>query len=660
MHSRGIIAQIRAFDFSLVALKSWLCLCAAFIGSFFAVAAHAQTTVYTNSTDGAVNETATPCSASGYLVRNFSVGTSYTVSDVDIGVLLAHSYRGDLLMYLQSPSGTRVQIFTGTGNGASNFNVRMDGSAGTSVTTHTADDTATAGTTVPPYQRSFAPANALSAFNGQNSQGTWRLEICDRYNQDSGNFYQADLFLTQIPTNYADLSLSKSVSNSSPANGTSITYTLSLTNAGSSPQTATAVTIADSLPLGVSYSSHSGYGSYDSGSGTWTVPSIAPGQTRTLTITATVTATSGATVTNTAEVSASSVADIDSTPGNGDSSEDDYDTATFTVSGTRTAGTPPSLSAVCLPINQTLFDWNTRSWTAGALNASYDVTNIGTIIFDISTNGTFVNSTPDDTSSNTGGFGGTQQALYQYLEYSNRDQVATTVLTLPTAVPGLQFTVFDIDFAANDFADKLTVTGTFNGAPVMPVLTNGIANYVMGNVAIGDAGSGGTSADGNVVVTFLSPVDTVTIVYGNHITAPADPDGQAASIYDFNFCNPETTLSVTKISSLISDPVNNTADPYAIPGAVIEYCILISNPGSATATSVTATDSLPANITYTAGSLNSGPNCAAATTAEDDDATGADESDPFGASVSGTTITATAASLGPSAAFALKFRATVD
>ena len=660
MHNRGIIAQFRRFEFSLSALRSWLCLCAALIWSLFAVAAHAQTTTYTNSTDGAVNESATPCSSSGYLVRNFTVGTSFIVSDVDIGVLLAHTYRGDLLMYLQSPSGTRVQIFTGTGNGANNFNVLLDDAEGSSVTSHSSADTATSGTSVPPYQRNFAPANALSAFNGQNSLGTWQLQICDRYNQDSGNFYQADLFLTQTPTNYADLSLSKSVSNSSPVNGASITYTLSVTNAGSSPNTATAVTVADSLPLGVNYVSHSGYGTYNSGSGTWTLPSIAPGQTRTLTITATVSATSGATVTNTAEVSSSSIVDSDSTPGNGLSSEDDYDTATFTVSGTRIAGIPPSLSTVCLPINQTLFDWNTRSWTAGALNTSYAVTGIGTIIFDITTNGTFVNSTPDDTSDNTGGFGGSQQALYQYLEYTNRDQVATTVLTLPTAVPGLQFRVFDIDYAANDFADKLTVTGSFNGSPVMPILTNGIANYVVGNVAIGDAGSDGSSADGNVVITFLSPVDTVTIVYGNHSTAPSDPDGQAASIYDFLFCNPQTTLSVTKISSVISDPINDETDPYAIPNAVIEYCILISNPGSATATSIAATDALPANITYTAGTMTSGTTCAAATTPEDDNATGADESNPFGASISGSTITATAASLGPSDAFALKFRATVN
>lgn len=616
------------------------------------------TTTFSNTTTGTINS-GTTCTAP--LVRNFSVGASFTVSDVDLALLATHTWRGDIRLTLQSPAGTRVQLVNGDANNVSgdNFNVRLN-DEGTQLV-NTDGNTATHSTTAPPYQHDFQPNNALSAFDGENSAGTWRLEICDIFpSQDDGSFRRADLYLTDTPANFADLSLAKTVSNSSPANGTSITYTLSLTNSAASNQTATGVTVQDSLPLGTIFVSASGDGSYTSGSGVWTVPSISPGQTRTLTITATVDATAGATVTNIGEVSTSSAVDPDSTPGNGATGEDDYDSATFTVSGTRTAGTPPSLTTVCPAINQTLFDWNNRAWTAGALNTSYAVTNIGTINFAISTDGTFVNSTPDDTTNNTGGFGSTEQALYQFLEYTTQSQAATTVLTLPTAVPGLQFRVFDIDFAANDFADKLTITGSFNGATVLPVLTNGVANYVVGNVAIGDAGSGGSSADGNVVITFLSPVDTVTIVYGNHTTAPADPDGQAASIHDILFCNPETTLSVTKISSVISDPVNDETDPYRIPGAVIEYCILVSNPGSATATTITATDAIPANMTYTAGSMMSGANCASATTAEDDDAAGGDESDPFGASISGTTISATAATLGPADTFALKFRTTVD
>src|SRR3546814_1869736 len=77
--------------------------------------------------------------------------------------------------------------------------------------------------------------------------------------------------------------------------------------------------------------------------GLWSVGSIPAGVTRTLTISGTVTATAGASVTNSAEISASSAFDYDSTPGNGAAGEDDQDSATFTVSGTRVAGTPPTL-----------------------------------------------------------------------------------------------------------------------------------------------------------------------------------------------------------------------------------------------------------------------------------------------------------------------------
>jgi len=93
---------------------------------------------------------------------------------------------------------------------------------------------------------------------------------------------------------------------------------------------------------------------------------------------------------------------------------------------------------------------------------------------------------------------------------------------------------------------------------------------------------------------------------------------------------------------------------------VVEYCILITNTGSATATSVVATDALPARFTYAPGTLRTGGNCASATTVEDDDASGADESDPHGASIAGSNVTITTGSLAAGAAFAVKFRGTLN
>jgi uncharacterized repeat protein (TIGR01451 family) len=59
------------------------------------------------------------------------------------------------------------------------------------------------------------------------------------------------------------------------------------------------------------------------------------------------------------------------------------------------------------------------------------------------------------------------------------------------------------------------------------------------------------------------------------------------------------TLSVIKSSRVISDLVNGTTNPKAIPGATVEYCVIVGNAaGSATATNVTITDPVPAELTF--------------------------------------------------------------
>jgi len=463
----------------------------------------------------------------------------------------------------------------------------------------------------------------------------------------------------------SDMSLAKTVSNASPASGNVISYTLSLTNSTVSLPDSN-VRVRDLLPTGVSFNSASGYGTYNASTGIWTVPAIAPGQTRSITLNVTVTAPNGVSITNYAEVISQTNFDTDSTPGNDSSTEDDDDTAVFTVTGTRTAGTAPSLSATCSPANQIIFDWDTNAWPAGSLSNTCNIPGIGNMDINLSLNGgtwvsdpTFGGQSPALANANNGGFAGTQLSLHQYIDFLNRSSTSTMEIDLPTAVPGVQFTIFDVDFAANDFADEVTVTGSFNGATVIPTLTNGTANYVVGNTAVGDASSGGTAGAGNVVVTFQSPVDTITIVYGNAATAPANPDGQAAAWFDISFCRPVASLNVTKISNVVSDGVSGT-NPKAIPGATVRYCILVSNPGSATVTDISAQDNLPAGTTFIPGSMLTSTSCSGATTAEDDNAVGGDESDPFGMSFAAGSVTGTASALAPAGTMAMIFTVTVD
>jgi uncharacterized repeat protein (TIGR01451 family) len=624
--------------------------------------ASAQTvTQFSNTTAGAINNTTT-CTAP--LVRNFTVGTSFTVSDVDIAILATHTYRGDLQMTLQSPSGTRVQLVNGNSNSidGDNFNVTLNDTGTQAVNTD--GNSTNHSATAPPYQNNFSPDAALSAFASQNSAGTWRLEICDLFpTADNGNFVRADLFLTSVPANFADLSLTKTVSNANPASGSNIFYTLTVTNAAASNLTATGVTVLDILPAGTTFVSASGTGSYASGTGIWTVGTLAPGASASINITANVNGTSGATIINGAEIRTSSVVDSDSTPNNGSTTEDDDAFVSLTVSGTRIAGTPPTL--VC-PAGSTVHDWDSISWPAGTTSGSYPLTAIGTMNFNITINGgVFLNNatygglSPARQNAVTGGLSPAQFSIFEIVDMTSQAGAVTNVISLPTAVPGVQFRLFDIDFNAAQFADRVTVTGTFNGAPVTPTLTNGLANYVLGNSAYGDATSADTSADGNVVVTFSTPVDTITITYGNHSTAPANPGQQAIAIHDFNFCRPQANLSVTKISTVISDGVS-ASNPKALPGAIVRYCILVSNAGSATATNIAVLDAIPATAIYVPGSMLSGTSCATATTAEDDNATGADETDPFGVSIAGNTISGTAASMGPASGFAIIFNATLN
>ncbi len=63
-------------------------------------------------------------------------------------------------------------------------------------------------------------------------------------------------------------------------------------------------------------------------------------------------------------------------------------------------------------------------------------------------------------------------------------------------------------------------------------------------------------------------------------------------------------LTVTKTAAVISDPFNGTSSPKAIPGATIEYSIVVTNNSTTTAAdAVTVTDAIPANTAFVPGSI---------------------------------------------------------
>ncbi len=156
----------------------------------------------------------------------------------------------------------------------------------------------------------------------------------------------------------ADLKLTMISDKSTVSSGTTVAYTLTLTNVG--PSSTNAVTVKDILPVGLNYSSYSStLGAYSNVSGIWNVGTLVSGQVVTLTLNTSVN-TITSTLVNFAQVQTSSVTDPNSTPGNNTTNiPTENDEAAVTISSTAATqcdvilslSAPPQYSAA-LPVYQ--------------------------------------------------------------------------------------------------------------------------------------------------------------------------------------------------------------------------------------------------------------------------------------------------------------------
>ncbi|MEZ4979240.1 MAG: M12 family metallo-peptidase [Chitinophagales bacterium] len=87
-----------------------------------------------------------------------------------------HTYINDLIFTLSSPNGTDVILLDRICGSQNNFDIQFD------------DAAANNNYPCPPTNgASYIPEEALSAFNGEDANGTWTLTIQDVANQDGGN-----------------------------------------------------------------------------------------------------------------------------------------------------------------------------------------------------------------------------------------------------------------------------------------------------------------------------------------------------------------------------------------------------------------------------------------------------------------------------------------
>ncbi len=117
-------------------------------------------------------------------------GTSGSLANLDLRVEINHTFVGDLQLRLtRVPDNLTVNLMTNprtTANGncsGNDMRANFDDSATTPVQT----GCNAAAAVVPTLNGAFAPQAALSGFNGQTLNGTWRLTVIDNASIDTGN-----------------------------------------------------------------------------------------------------------------------------------------------------------------------------------------------------------------------------------------------------------------------------------------------------------------------------------------------------------------------------------------------------------------------------------------------------------------------------------------
>jgi subtilisin-like proprotein convertase family protein len=119
------------------------------------------------------------------ITSTINVPDNFSIDDVNVTLNITHTYDGDLSVYLISPQGTRVELFTSVGSAGDNFtNTVLDNNCATPVTGGTA-----------PFTGCYRPEGTLSTFDGQDSSGVWTLEVTDAWAQDTGTLQSWSLEL---------------------------------------------------------------------------------------------------------------------------------------------------------------------------------------------------------------------------------------------------------------------------------------------------------------------------------------------------------------------------------------------------------------------------------------------------------------------------------
>jgi len=152
------------------------------------------------------NSTAKAIPDGGSTTSTLLVPGSHTILDINAQVSITHAKDDDLDVFLRSPGGTQVELFTDVGGSGNNFiNTKLDDEASTSITAGSA-----------PFNGTYRPEGSLSAFDGTSSNGTWTLMLTDDKKGQKGSLTQWSITIL-----YEDLGAGSAGALVRPASGQS-------------------------------------------------------------------------------------------------------------------------------------------------------------------------------------------------------------------------------------------------------------------------------------------------------------------------------------------------------------------------------------------------------------------------------------------------------
>ena len=172
--------------------------------------------------------------------------------------------------------------------------------------------------------------------------------------------------------------------------------------------------------------------------------------------------------------------------------------------------------------------------------------------------------------------------------------------------PGVDTAGF-IDELAPDASRTVFIVGDVPGTPT--------ANLAFVGLDVTVAAGGAATATGAALTQDLTNQNSrVDVVFADNdsegdgdLIGDSAHNGHGWAYASFEVGVRSVNLTVTKTATVLSDGVSLGGDAKALPGAIVQYCLTVSNATALTpASNVNLTDVIPANTTYDPGSITVG------------------------------------------------------